>query len=164
MSWLEFLLTIHVLAAIIWVGGGTAMHILGRRVLKRGDNKEIYEFSKEVNMVALRLYAPTSLILLIAGILLVDQAGYEFSQLWITLAFIGWAFSFFVGILYYGPQDKKLQALVADEGRERPGHRAERPPGADGQPGRAADLVLDSGRHDHQARALAQLGPIRLSK
>jgi len=117
----ELLLTIHVLAAVIWVGGGTAMHILGRRVLKRGDNKAIYEFSKEINTVALRLYAPTSLILLVAGILLVNEAGYEFSQLWITLAFIGWAFSFFVGIGYYGPQDKKLQALVAEKGENDPG-------------------------------------------
>ena len=116
MSWYELLLTIHVLAAVIWVGGGTAMHILGRRVLKRGDGEEIYEFSKEINTVALRLYAPTSLVLLIAGILLVNEAGYEFSQLWITLAFIGWGFSFLVGILYYGPQDKKLQALVAANG------------------------------------------------
>jgi uncharacterized membrane protein len=117
----EFLLTIHVLAAVIWVGGGTAMHILGRRVLKRGNPQEIYEFSKEINIVGLRLYAPMSLILLIAGIFLVDEAGYEFSQLWITLAFIGWAFSFFVGIGYYGPQDKKLQALVAEKGENDPG-------------------------------------------
>jgi uncharacterized membrane protein len=112
----DFLLTIHVLAAVIWVGGGLAMHILGRRVLKRGDSTEIYEFSKEINHVALRLYAPTSLILLIAGILLVNEAGYEFDQLWITLAFIGWLFSFVVGIAYYGPQDKRLQKLVAADG------------------------------------------------
>jgi hypothetical protein len=51
---------------VIWVGGAIAMHILGRRVLKRGDNQEIYNFSMEVNKVALRLYAPTSLILLVA--------------------------------------------------------------------------------------------------
>ncbi|MDP9133248.1 MAG: DUF2269 domain-containing protein [Actinomycetota bacterium] len=112
----EFLLTIHVLAAVIWVGGGLAMHILGRRVLKRGDPQEIFEFSKEINTVAMRLYAPTALILLIAGVLLVNEAGYEFSQLWITLAFIGWAFSFIVGVGYYGPQDKKLQTLVAADG------------------------------------------------
>lgn len=112
----ELLLTIHVLAAVIWVGGGLAMHILGRRVLKRGDSTEIYEFSKEINTVALRLYAPTSVILLIAGVLLVNEAGYEFDQLWITLAFIGWLFSFVVGIAYYGPQDKRLQKLVAADG------------------------------------------------
>ena len=117
----EFLLTIHVLAAVIWVGGGITIHVLGRRVLKRGDDQEVYEFSKEINTVAMRLYAPTSLILLVAGILLVNEAGYEFSQTWITLAFIGWAFSFVVGIGYYGPQDKKLQALVAAEGPTAPG-------------------------------------------
>ena len=117
----EFLLTIHVLAAVIWVGGGITIHVLGRRVLKRGDDQEVYEFSKEINTVAMRLYAPTSLILLVAGILLVNEAGYEFSQTWITLAFIGWAFSFVVGIGYYGPQDKKLQALVAADGPTSPG-------------------------------------------
>jgi uncharacterized membrane protein len=117
----EFLLTIHVLAAVVWVGGGIAMHILGRRVVKRGDNQEIYEFSKEINVIGLRLYAPTSLILLVAGILLVNEAGYEFSQLWITLAFLGWIFSFIVGVGYYGPQDKKLQALVAADGPTAPG-------------------------------------------
>ena len=117
----EFLLTIHVLAAVIWVGGGIAMHILGRRVLRRNDPEEIYKFSAEVNLIGMRLYAPTSLILLVAGILLVNEAGYEFSQLWITLGFLGWIFSFIVGIAYYGPQDKKLQALVAAEGPTAPG-------------------------------------------
>jgi uncharacterized membrane protein len=60
---MKILLTIHVLAAVIWVGGSVAMHILGRRVLSRGDNREIHAFSMEVNKVAMRLYAPTSLIL-----------------------------------------------------------------------------------------------------
>lgn len=117
----EFLLTIHILAAVIWVGGGIAMHILGRRVLKRNDPQEIYKFSAEVNIIGMRLYAPMSLILLVAGILLVNEAGYEFSQLWITLAFIGWGFSFLVGVGYYGPQDKKLQALVVADGPTAPG-------------------------------------------
>jgi len=119
----DFLLTVHVLAAVIWVGGAIAMHILGRRVLKRGDNAEIYAFSKEINVVALRLYAPTSLILLIAGIFLVSEAGYEFSQAWIGIALAGWLFSFIVGVGYYGPQDKKLQLLVAERGENDPGVR-----------------------------------------
>ena len=117
----ELLLTVHVLAAVIWVGGSLAMHILGRRVLRRGQGQEICEFSKEINTVALRLYAPTSLILLIAGRGLVPEAGYEFSQLWVILGLAGWLFSFVVGIAYNGPQDKRLQALVAEKGTEDPG-------------------------------------------
>jgi uncharacterized membrane protein len=112
----ELLLTIHVLAAVVWVGGNISLHILGRRTLKRADPTEIVAFSNEINTVALRLYAPTSMILLIAGILLVNEAGYEFDQLWITIGFLGWIFSFLVGVGYYGRQDKKLQALVAAEG------------------------------------------------
>jgi uncharacterized membrane protein len=118
---LEVLLTIHVLAAVIWVGGAIAMHILGRRVLKRGDNEEIYNFSKEINTVAMRLYAPTSVVLLIAGIFLVSEAGYEFSQAWVGIGLAGWLVSFVVGVGYYGPKDKKLQLLVAERGPDDPG-------------------------------------------
>jgi uncharacterized membrane protein len=119
----EFLLTIHVLAAVIWVGGSVVMHILGRRVLKRGDGQEIHDFSMEINKVALALYAPLSLILLVAGIVLVNQtqSAAEFSDLWIGLAFVGWAISFVLGIGYYGPHDKKLQRIVADKGPTDPG-------------------------------------------
>lgn len=117
----EFLLTVHVLAAIVWVGGGTMMHVIGRRTLARGDGQEIHDFSKEINAIAGRLYPVMSIILLVAGIFLVSEAGYEFSSLWITLAFIGWGISFVVGIGYYGPQDKKLQALVTENGPLDPG-------------------------------------------
>lgn len=117
----ELLLTIHVIAAIVWVGGGTAMHILGRRVLKRRNGEEIHRFSKEINTVALRLYAPTSLVLLIAGILLTIESNFDFGSLWITLGLAGWAVSFLLGIGYYGPQDKKLQQLVAEKGPLDPG-------------------------------------------
>jgi len=117
----EFLLTIHVLAAVIWVGGAITVHVLARRVLKRGDGEEIYKFSKEINTVAMRMYAPLALILLVAGILLVNEAGYEFSQAWISIAFVGWGISFLLGVGYYGPQDKKLQRLVAAEGPQASG-------------------------------------------
>ena len=121
MSWYEFLLTVHVLGAVVWVGGGAAMHILGRRALARGDGEEIYKLSQEVNHVGLRLYAPVSLVLLIAGILLVDEVGADFGDLWIGLGLAGWLVSFVVGIAYYGPQDKKLQLLVAEKGPADPG-------------------------------------------
>jgi uncharacterized membrane protein len=117
----EFLLTVHVLAAAIWVGGGVVMHIIGRRALASGDGQKIHDTSKEINTIAPRLYAPLSLILLIAGIFLVNEAGYEFSQLWVILGLVAWLFSFVVGIAYYGPQDKKLQAIVAEKGPTDPG-------------------------------------------
>jgi uncharacterized membrane protein len=117
----ELLLTVHVLAAVIWVGGNFVMDLMGRRVLKRGDGAEIHQFSQEVNAIGVRLYPGTSLVLLIAGILLVNEAGYDFGDAWVLLGLGGWLFSFFVGLLYYMPQDKKLQALVEERGASDPG-------------------------------------------
>jgi uncharacterized membrane protein len=57
----------------------------------------------------------------VAGVFLVHKAGYEFSQAWVIIGLGGWVVSFIVGVGYYGPQDKKLQALVAAEGTEAPG-------------------------------------------
>ena len=117
----ELLLTLHVLAAVIWVGGNFVMDVMGRRVLRRGDGEEIHKFSEEVNAVGVRLYPGTSLVLLIAGILLVSEAGYDFGEPWVLLGLGGWVSSFLVGLLYYMPQDKKLQALVAEKGPSDPG-------------------------------------------
>ena len=119
----DFLLTVHVLAAVIWVGGSIVMHIIGRRALASGDGMRIHDTSKEINAIAGRLYPIASLVLLIAGMFLVNEAqsGAEFSDLWIILALAGWVLSFVVGVAFYGPQDKKLQALVAEKGPTDPG-------------------------------------------
>ena len=50
--------------------------------------------------------------------LLVSERGYEQSQLWITLAYIGWFTSFLIGILYYSRKGKQLDEIVAGEGIE----------------------------------------------
>ena len=107
----DLLLTVHVLAAVIWVGGAVVMHVLGRRALARGDGEETYRVSREINKVAGRLFAPLSVILLVAGILLVNEAGYEFSQAWISIALAAWLISFVIGVGFYPRQDKKLEAL-----------------------------------------------------
>jgi uncharacterized membrane protein len=117
----ELLLTVHILAAIIWLGGAVMMHILGRRTLARGNGQEIHTFSTEINAIGGRLYPAMSIVLLIAGVLLVSEAGYDFGSLWITLAFVGWGLSFLIGVGYYGPQGKKLDALVAEQGPLAPG-------------------------------------------
>lgn len=116
----ELLITIHVLAAVIWVGGGTMVQILGHRTLAAGDSARSLDFSRQANWVGSRLFAPLALILIVAGSLLVEEAGYEFNQLWIILAQIAWIFSFLLGVAYYGRQQRKLEAIVAERGADDP--------------------------------------------
>lgn len=110
----EFLLSVHLLAAVLWVGGGVSVFIFAR-FAKSAGGQRLLDFSREANLIGPRFYAPLSLILLVAGFLLIDEAGYDFSQTWISLGLAGWFLSFVVGVAFYGPQQKRLEEAAATE-------------------------------------------------
>lgn len=110
------LLAIHILAAVLWVGGGATLQVMGRIARRSGDRERMNQFSKDAAYIGPRLYAPLSIILLLVGFPLVDKAGYELSDTFISIAFAGWIVSFLIGILYYARADRKREAIVASEG------------------------------------------------
>src|SRR5215210_5901335 len=110
------LLTLHVLAAVLWVGGGVTLHLMGRLAQRSGDRDRMLAFSRDSDVVGPRFYAPLSLLLLIAGILLVDKVGADASTLWIMLGMAGWVVSFLIGVLYYSRAGRRREAIVAAKG------------------------------------------------
>ena len=112
----DFLLTVHVLAAVMWVGGGVSLQGIARRIQKSGDRPALLAFLGVAGPFTAVFYAALSVILLVAGIFLVDEAGYEFSQAWIGIGLAAWVFSFIVGVGYYGRQGKKIGQLAESEG------------------------------------------------
>lgn len=112
----ELWLTIHIVCAVLWVGGGVSIHVLGRMYMRGGDVPAMLDFNRKAVSIGNRLYAPASLLLIVAGVLLVEEVGYDYGSLWITLGFVGWAFSFAVGIGFYAREGKKVDAAVAAEG------------------------------------------------
>lgn len=113
-------LAIHILAAVLWVGGGVMLHITGRLAAASGDRQRMLQFSRDADFLGPRYFAPLSLTLIVAGVILVDKAGYEMSDLWITLAFIGWGISFLIGVGYYPRAGKMQQAAVEQKGVDSP--------------------------------------------
>ena len=118
----DFLLTVHVLAAILWVGGGVTLHILMRRALKLDDPQRRHEAFTELEWLGQRFYPGFSLILFVAGVLLVtrDLPGWEFSDTFIQIGLTGWVISFLIGILFYGREGKRREGLVQAEGPDSP--------------------------------------------
>ena len=119
----EFLLAVHVLCAVIWVGGSVTMHVFGRRATKRGPERQL-EFTRDAIQIGNWLYAPLAVILLIAGVLLVDEAGYDFGDLWINVGFLGFLNSFLLGILYYPRAGRRYERIAAGDGPGSPGAEA----------------------------------------
>jgi uncharacterized membrane protein len=111
----EFLLTIHVLAAVIWVGGGVMMHIFGRLAAKEGPERQL-AFTQASIRLGNMVFAPLSVILLVAGVLLVNEVGYSYGDPWIGIGFLGFLVSFLLGVGYYPAAGRKYGEIAAGEG------------------------------------------------
>jgi uncharacterized membrane protein len=119
----ELYLTLHLVCAVLWVGGGVSVHVLGRWAAKTGDDAQLLEFNRNALKLSALFYAPLAIVLLVAGILLVDEVGYEFSDLWISLAMLAWVLSLLLGVAFYPREARRIEAAVADGGPSAPAVR-----------------------------------------
>jgi uncharacterized membrane protein len=119
----EFLLTVHVLCAVIWVGGAVMMHIFGRLATKEGPERQL-AFTQASIRIGNIVFAPLSVILLVAGILLVDEVGYSYGDAWISIGFLGFLVSFLLGVGYYPRAGRQYGEIAAGEGAAAPGAQA----------------------------------------
>ena len=110
----KFLLTAHVVAAVVWVGGSVLALTLGY-YLRGRDIETRVEYTRWTEWLGPRLFAPMSVIVIIAGPLLADRL-YDFDQTWLTLGFIGWAISFVIGVAFYPREGAKREKLIEQNG------------------------------------------------
>jgi len=119
----EFLLTVHVLCAVVWVGGAVTMHIFGRLATKEGPEPQL-AFTQQSIRLGNVVFAPLALILLVAGVLLVNEVGYSYGDPWIGIGFFGFLVSFALGVAYYPGAGRKYGEISAGEGPGSPGAQA----------------------------------------
>jgi len=91
----------HILGAIIWVGGGVMLSLVGVRARQSEDPSLIREFARMLSYVGLRVLTPAVVAVLVSGVWLV-LAGSEwnFSQLWVLLGLGAFVLSFLIGAIY----------------------------------------------------------------
>jgi uncharacterized membrane protein len=110
----KLLLTAHVLAAVVWVGGSAFAVMLGYYLRGRDIDTRV-EYTRWTEWLGPRLFAPMSVIVIIAGPLLADRF-YELDQTWLTLGFIGWTISFIIGVAFYPREGKRRESLIEQHG------------------------------------------------
>ena len=120
MSWYEFLKFVHVVMAIIWVGGAITIQVLAFRILKTNDPIRLANLTSDAGALGERLFAPASGILVIAGVLMVLDSGWDFSDTWIVIGIIGFLATLVTGLFYLTPTAKKLGGLIEQRGPEDP--------------------------------------------
>ena len=107
---------VHVLAAVIWVGGEFMIQVFAIRVLGSKDADRLASFAADTAWVGTRVLVPTSFLLLVFGMLTAAKANFDFGALWITLGLAVFLISFVTGAVFLGPESGRISKLVAARG------------------------------------------------
>ena len=120
MSLYEFLLFVHVLMAVTWVGGDIAIQVLSVRATRAKDPVRTASLTGDIEWMGLRVFMPASILLLIFGIWTASEGNWDFGQAWISIGFAAFLFSFFLGMAFLGPESGRIKKLVQDRSFEDP--------------------------------------------
>jgi uncharacterized membrane protein len=85
MTWYTFFKSVHAITAAIWVGGAAMIQAYAFRILRTGDGRRQAEFSKDTEVVGMRVFMPSTLILFLAAIAMMVNLDWSWSQNWIIL-------------------------------------------------------------------------------
>jgi hypothetical protein len=114
----EWFMSVHVLAAVMWVGGSVMLTLLGLMTLGLRDPVRLAQFAKQVSFLGGVYFPPLSLMVLGFGFAMVANGDLSYSLTWLQIAIAGWAVSFLVGAGYLGPHAKRLSKVLDDRGAD----------------------------------------------
>jgi uncharacterized membrane protein len=122
LTWYDWFKTGHVLAAVVWVGGGTTLTIYAFLTVRRDTPEEQASMARKIGLLGERVYAPLSLLVLGLGFGLMEnsQSPWSYDQFFVIFALAGWAVSFVTGAFFLGPEAKRLGHLMAARSPEDP--------------------------------------------
>jgi uncharacterized membrane protein len=110
----DWLLFVHIVAAMVWVGGLVALSVLATLVHRGADHDAISRFVGSLRVFGPVVLAPAALALLGFGIwLVVDADAWDFGQTWILLALGVFIAAFLVGAVFQSRSALAAQRAVA---------------------------------------------------
>jgi len=112
-SWLHFL---HVLGAIVWLGGGLMLVMVGIRVRSSASSEAIAEFARTIPFVGIRVLGPAWIVVLVTGVWMVfSSSAFKFTQLWVLFGLGAFAVAFLIGAVYMSRVGIRLDRAARSE-------------------------------------------------
>jgi uncharacterized membrane protein len=111
---------LHVGAAVVWVGGGLFITICAVLAELANDDDQLLQIGHWAETVAGRLFPVMSFIVLGFGIAMTMNGDIPYDQFWLIFGLVAWALSAATGILFLGPEAKRLNRAAAEHGPRSP--------------------------------------------
>ena len=117
MDLVETLKTVHVLAAVIWVGGAVTLQLFAIRATSSGDPAKLIELGPNAEWIGKRVFTPASVLVLVMGIwMTIERPEVAFGDTWIVIGLAGIIFSALVGSIFLGPESGRIAKLIEAKG------------------------------------------------
>jgi uncharacterized membrane protein len=110
--------TIHIAAAVVWVGGDVTLTTLGIVFERRRDGETLAALGKLGAWVGTRVYTPALFVVLAFGIAMVEKGDLGWGTFWLDFALVGWAIAALVGVGFVGPELGRIDAAAQAHGPE----------------------------------------------
>lgn len=111
---------VHVLAALVWVGGGTMLVVLVLLTERENDPVALAALGKKAEFAGTRIFTPAGLVVVLFGVLMMMNGDLDWGQFWVIAGLVGFGLSFVTGAAFLGPQVKQLNELADRHGVEHP--------------------------------------------
>lgn len=115
MDWYSIVKFLHVVTAILWVGGGFVLFLLGVLAERAGNIEDKMQAMRASGQLGGRFFAPMSMLTLIFG-LIMCSFWVGFSDLWIIIGLVGYATTFSIGMFIFKPTGERMGAMIAKDG------------------------------------------------
>ncbi len=122
MNTYETLLWLHVLFAILWVGGNVMLNLVAIRARTSGDSTQLASLFRTLAWFGSRYFVPVSLLTLVFGFWIMAEGDWTYGDNpWIIVSLAIYAVAFLIGMLFFGPESSRIvQLLDADPAAEAP--------------------------------------------
>jgi len=111
----HLLLFIHIVCAVIWVGGAFAAQALALMMSRSDDPAELPRFGRRLEQLGTYVFMPAAVVLFVAGAWMTIRS-WSFGQAWVAVSVGLWVLSAVAGAVYLGPSAKRAAALFESEG------------------------------------------------
>src|SRR5206468_2930700 len=81
-SWYQAFKAVHVVFAVIWIGGGFLLALLGILAERSTDPADLAAVAKQAATVGEKLFAPSSLVVLAMGIAMMVNTDWGWNHFW----------------------------------------------------------------------------------
>jgi uncharacterized membrane protein len=116
---LEFYEAVHVIAAVIWVGGGFTLQLLALLAGRAGEDTRVFVF-RSAEWIGQRFFLGSALVILVTGFLMLGDLPYDLGDGWVLFGFIVIILSTITGAGFLGPESGRIGKLTGEHGFNSP--------------------------------------------